>query len=102
MHYVCREFEGGRAMPKPSTFFAPLLLVLAVVPVRASTHVHLPGTHCWGNPPACSGYPGAGYTATPIIQAVGQPPDMRQMYPGVPGSGLKPAGFSDEVSILYQ
>lgn len=59
-------------------------------------------TMCWGNPAACSGYPGAGYTSTPTIQAAGQPLDMGQMYPGVPGSGLKPAGFSDEVSILYQ
>lgn len=57
---------------------------------------------CWKGAHSCSGYPGAGYSSTPTIQAVTEPLDMGRMYPAVPGSGLKPAGFSNEVSIRFQ
>ena len=57
---------------------------------------------CWKGAHSCSGYLGAGYTSTPMIQALTEPLDMGRMYPAVAGSGLKPAGFSDEVSIRFQ
>jgi hypothetical protein len=57
---------------------------------------------CWKGARSCSGHPGTGYTSTPTIQGVAEPLDLGRMYPGVPGSGLKPAGFSEEVSILYR